>query len=158
MVTEINRENNKGAYNREDTFIVAVDAEGRTKVFRNREFEYVRDENCHIVARANTLEDAENAEKHYLERNTCYFVIAIRVGTMLKLKVQKFVGVIETVPIGTSAICKNHRQIKRVVTFIKLRNMLETGAFKEREKAQRFFFTRRNENEKEIARSNVASA
>lgn len=110
------REHGNGSYT------VCVNAEGKTKIFINRDDEYIISERYSVLYRTNTLKEAETAEKHYIYRNTVFCVIAVNYNGELKLKLRKYSGVIYIAPIGTVGIFKRRRNAKKFMNKLRREN------------------------------------
>ncbi len=93
-------------------YTVCVDAEGNSKIFLNRNDEYILNERFSIIARATTYKEAIKALRRFQYRNINYIVV----NGVEKLKLRKFEGVIHNAPIGTIGVFKRRRDAKKFMT------------------------------------------
>lgn len=117
------RKNNKEEL--DGRYTVCVDAEGNSKIFLNRNDEYILNERFSIIARATTYKEAIKALRRFQYRNINYIVISSKVNGVEKLKLRKFEGVINNAPIGTIGVFKRRRDAKKFMT---KKNMLAKSA------------------------------
>lgn len=108
------RKNNKEELN--GNYTVCVDAEGNSKIFLNRNDEYILNERFSIIARATTYKEAIKALRRFQYRNINYIVISSKFNGVEKLKLRKFEGVIHNAPIGTVGVFKRRRDAKKFMT------------------------------------------
>ncbi len=114
-ISEIKNLNDNGDYT------VGVNADGETKIFVNRDDEYILNERYCVISRAKSLKEAEVAEKKKY-KNTCFCVVVVNYNGVAKIKILKRVGVMNNAPIGTVAICKRRRDAKRHMNKLRREN------------------------------------
>ena len=115
-ISEIKNLNDNGDYT------VGVNADGETKIFVNRDDEYILNERYCVIFRAKNLKEAEAAEKKYKYKNTWLCVVVVNYNGVAKIKILKRVGVMNNAPIGTVAICKRRRDAKRHMNKLRREN------------------------------------
>ena len=114
-ISEIKNLNDNGDYT------VGVNADGETKIFVNRDDEYILNERYCVISRAKSLKEAEVAEKKK-NKNTCFCVVVVNYDGVVKVKILKHVGVMNNAPIGTVAICRRRRVAKRHMNKLRREN------------------------------------
>ena len=107
--------NNRTHANGNGNVTVGVNSDGETRIFLNMDDEYVLNERYVVIFRTNSIEEAEKAEKHYRNKNTCFCVIEVSINGKRMYKLRKHVGVLTIAPIGTVGAFSRRRDAKKLL-------------------------------------------